>query len=758
MKRFLVFILTAAVTFIVFSPGAWSQESATDEFMLEEITVTAEKREVVVQKLPSSVVAIDGANLVSQGKITTQQILEGVPNVTLTGGGANAGVNAGSPNTGIAIRGIKYKQTSDGQPAAATATYVDGIFQGIGGNYDIERVEVLRGPQGTLYGRSATGGVVSFHTVDPKLSEFGVSASAEIGEANLMNFQAALNAPYGDEFAIRAAWHHSERDGYHNEDGGWSRTSEGRVKALWMPTESFDIMLTAALSEGQSNSGGYSARLTDPDTIDYESTVTDIVKGAAMRNTMYALTANNDFGDSILTYIFSYRHFKDTDSPPGVSVREGVQIMHNQFLNYGENFYTHELRLASDTDSWWTWLIGMNYYNSDYDRYQVSVNHRAFIPSMGGIPDPDPATNDAPLFEQPTNGEITNFGIFTEETFNVTDVFRVTAGLRYDQTEVNAFSAFNLNANENEYRNAMNPPDYVFFGMEDTIDFDNVTYKLRLEYDLTPDNLLYAVTATGFQPGDLRLTNKMEFGPNGPEFVFFALPYDEEKLTTYEVGSKNRFFDNTLQVNLNAFFYDYEGYRHTVNTAQFGPPVFAVLPVPMEMKGAEFDIAWMLTANDMINFAAGYVDAKITEYPDIPELNPTSQYIAMKRVPGIPEMTAKLDYNHTFNLPDGSILVPRIEFRYTKGMHIDNLTANQVVHNPPATYDLRPYAYQDDYYLTDVGATWTSANNMFAVSGYVRNVFDEEYKTGVQLGGSYDAVGVTPGDPRTWGIVISAKY
>jgi iron complex outermembrane receptor protein len=264
--------------------------------------------------------------------------------------------------------------------------------------------------------------------------------------------------------------------------------------------------------------------------------------------------------------------------------------------------------------------------------------------------------------------------------------------------------------------------------------------------------MLYALTATGFQPGDLRLTNRMEFGPSGPEFVFFALPYDEEKLTTYEIGSKNRFLDNTLQVNLSAFFYDYEGFRHTVNTALFGPPVFAVLPVPMEMKGAEFDITWMLTANDMQSLAAGYTDAQITDYPDIPELNPTSQYIALKRVPGIPEMKATLSYDHTFNLPDGSALVPRAKIRYTQGMYVENLTTSQ--------YDagVGPYAYQDDYMVADIGATWTAANDMFSVTGYARNVTDEEYKAGVTVSGGVDAVGVTAGDPMTWGVILTAKY
>jgi iron complex outermembrane receptor protein len=288
--------------------------------------------------------------------------------------------------------------------------------------------------------------------------------------------------------------------------------------------------------------------------------------------------------------------------------------------------------------------------------------------------------------------------------------------------------------------------------MEDSIDFDNITYKLRFEYDLTPNSMLYALTATGFQPGDLRLTNKMEFGPEGPQMVFFALPYDEEKLTTYELGSKNRFLDNTLQVNADVFFYDYEGYRYTVNTTLEGPPVFAVLPIPLEMKGAELDIVWMPTANGKLSLAAGWLDAKITGYPDIPEINPTSQYMVLERVPGIPEMTATLGYDHTFILPNGSTLVPRAEVRFTKGMYIENMTQIQY------EAGVAPYAYQDDYYVADIGATWTSLNEMFSITGYVRNVTDEEYKAALTISGGPDAIGVTPGDPQVWGLILSAKF
>jgi iron complex outermembrane receptor protein len=255
MKKVLRFTLVAAVAIFFAGPGAWAQEEASDEFTLEEITVTAEKREVAIQKVPSSVAVIAGKSLAQEGKISTEQILESIPNVTFrSGDGTN-------PNGNITIRGVQRTQESGGTNSilpSTTATYTDGVYQGIGGNYDVNRVEVLRGPQGTLYGRSATGGVVAFHTNNPELDIFSISASAEFGEADLRNYQATLNVPYGDKLALRLAWHDFERDGYHgNDEGGHTETSEGRIKALYQPTDPLEILLSLSYQETTTNGGGY---------------------------------------------------------------------------------------------------------------------------------------------------------------------------------------------------------------------------------------------------------------------------------------------------------------------------------------------------------------------------------------------------------------------------------------------------------------------------------------------------------------------
>jgi outer membrane receptor protein involved in Fe transport len=517
-KRLLLIVLT-----LTFGAGlalgdiaaVYAQESNASDFTLEEITVTAEKRAVNIQTIPSSVVALDGNELAEMGKITTAQILETVPNVRY-GGAGNANADGG-----IAIRGVSYKTTSDGQPPSATATYVDGVFQGIGGNYDLSRVEVLRGPQGTLYGRSATGGVVAFYTNNPKLSEFGGSVSGEIGTASLKNIQASINIPAGEKFAIRAAGRFLERDGYDNPDGGWAQTKEGRIKALYQPTDAFKIVLSGSISDQVANAGGYSMLLVSPTTVFYKSTPVPVQTSGTRRSTEGALNMDYDFGDMTLTYIGSLRKYVDADSPPLVAVRPNVQIMNNLNINYGEHFTTHELRLASDSEGPLQWLVGGNYYNSDYKRNQISVQHTAY--TFGGVEITDPATIDALIFEQPVSGDVTNYGLFTEETYSISDDMRFTGGLRYDKTTVHAFSAFNFNGNVGQDFASLKPTILLPYQMDDSVDFRNITYKLRFEYDLTPNNMLYALTATGFQPGDLRLTNKMVFnGPPPPSILFFS--------------------------------------------------------------------------------------------------------------------------------------------------------------------------------------------------------------------------------------------
>lgn len=737
MKKSLFILSLLVVTFMIAESGAWGQ---SDEFTLEEIIVTSEKREVNLQQIPSSVVAMTGVTLMEQGKITVEQILENIPNVRY-GEGLES-----NPGGAIAIRGVQYKRNSDGQPPSATATYVDGVFQGIGGNYDINRVEILRGPQGTLYGRSATGGVVAFHTNNPMLSEFSASLSAETGTANLRNAQAAINVPLGEIFAARAAARFYERDGYFNPDGAYRQSKDGRIKLLYQPSDALDVILSASVSNTIENSGGITARLTSPTEINYNASVAPVSEGGAIESTQTSLSVNYDFEGSTLSYIGAFRTYEDMKSPGFVMNPPGM-IMVALRTNPGENFHTHEIRLTSDTDESWTWLIGANYFNSDYERYEVSRQ----IWTESNL---DPATVNADMFEMEVKGEITNYGIFTEETFEMRDDLRVTAGLRYDKTSVDSYTAFNMNLNQDALGNVLKPENWDSFGITGDVDYDNITYKLRLEYDVTPKNMLYLTTATGFLPGDIKLGVQV-MPSNPPTAAYTRLPLDEEKLISYEIGSKNRFLDDRMQVNLSAFYYDYENYRHMVNTAQRGQaPNFIIITTPLRMTGAELSADWLVTMEDKVSLTAGLLNAKITEYPILPVFGDARQWMMLEDIPNLPDLTVNLNYEHTFLFANGSTLVPRAELNYTSGMYLTQLTQLQVDNGN------LPWAHQDSRVIANMSATWYSPNGMFSATAYMRNAFDEEYKAGVTLNnnGATDRINVAPGDPRTLGVMFSVKF
>ena len=755
MKKSLLITLVALLTFIISGFTAWAQTStAESEFTLEEITVTAEKRAVSLQELPASVVAIEGIELAQQGKATTAQILESIPNVTYRGG---SGTN---PDGNITIRGVQRTQESGGTNAilpSTTATYTDGVYQGIGGGYDINRVEVLRGPQGTLYGRSATGGVVAFYTNDPKLSEFGGSASVEYGTASLFNIQGALNVPVGDKVALRVAGHYYARDGYFEAEGGKRSTKEGRVKALFQPNDALGIILSISAAETKENGGGWQAFLDDtddPDSINYKYSQTVLSEGAPNKYRQAAVNVNYDLGTSTLTYIGGYHDFDST----GLGAESGMgNALHRDLTKWPTDYYhSEEIRWASDEDfpvEWATMLVGANYFKHRFDTSLFSVQ-------TAWETDPDLPAGDAdgmmaPIFGQVADGYILNYGLFTEETFKVQDNFRITAGLRYDKTKMDQVESYQSNTNLTAAGSSLWPATYATISLHDVANYNNFTYKLRFEYDLTPDNMLYFLTATGFMPGYTTIS-PVNSGP--PDFItsFQVLELDQQKLTSYEFGSKNQFLDNTLRLNADVFYYDYEGYVESVNIATAGPPKFTTMPVPLEMYGVEVNGEYLITMYDKVAFDAGYVSVEITDRPVYTTVIPlagtwdSKQYIALTELPGNADLTATINYEHTFTLADGSRLVPRAELRYKSGYYLSQMTQAEV------TAGKKPYNYQKSNTLFNAGLTWTSASEMYSVAGYVRNVLDKEYKAGVGITSTPPSV--TPGDPRTFGVVVNLKF
>jgi outer membrane receptor protein involved in Fe transport len=760
MKIRLLLILFALIigTAFVFGDLAIviAQETANSEFTLEEITVTAEKRAVNIQTVASSITAIEASDLMEQGKITAAEILESVPNLTYRG------------DTNITIRGVKKTQEAGGGSPVpnATATYVDDIYEGIGGTYDINRVEVLRGPQGTLYGRSATGGVVAFHTNDPKLGKFSADMSNEYGTKSRMNFETAINVPVGDTVALRVAAHYlHQAEGYYNGAGGETETKEGRLKALFQPTDKLGFILSLSASRVQNAAGGWSQGLESPDKINYYASYTAPSKSVPTKKAQEALHVNYDLGGSALTYIAAM-YQSDNRGKSGVGLNRS-SYQWSVVSGKPTKTQTHEIRWASGDDfplKWLTMLVGGNYYKNDYN-----INGESWQAS--DLSSTDPATYNAPLFTQHNKGSIVDFGIFTEETFKVNDVTRVTAGLRYDKLKIKNYSGYDFNGNLAPGMVGLNPPHWLYYPSQgqydlDAPDFGNVTYKLRFEYDLTPENMVYAMTSTGFLPGNSEVNIGTIFSPPPDmqllNIVFIKLPFDQEKLTAYEVGTKNRFLDKKMQLNSSVFYYDYAGYQEAININPPGsppPPNFVVVRVPVKMIGFEVDFSYLLTQYDKVTLSGGYLDATLKSYPNVPGTTTSAKsYMYLKDVPGLPTKSATLGYDHTFMFENGASLVPRAELRYTGGYYLSQLSSAEAASKDASGNSYLDYLYQGSVVLGNVAATFTSPDSKYSATVYVRNVTDKRYKTSATLPTGTALTNVTVGDPRTWGVSFSAKF
>ena len=301
-------------------PGSTAAAQASGD-TLEEIVVTSERRVSDVQKTATSISVRGGADMESQGRYSLAQILEDVPGV-VGGAATSTGSSSGSGNdvagSGIMIRGIQSNAPAGGSVtsvAPATAVYVDGVYEGIGSDYDIDRVEVLRGPQGTLYGRSATAGLVATHTFDPDLGHLGGNAAVEFGNYALQHYTAVANLPLVDDvLAIRVAGNRYERNGYDSAPGGQQTTTDGKVKVLFKPNDQLSVLLGAALQNNQTHTGGVTINqeyelpngtfVTAPNV--YTFTGTPVSPGHNDFRQYWALI-NWDLGPATLTYQPAYR-------------------------------------------------------------------------------------------------------------------------------------------------------------------------------------------------------------------------------------------------------------------------------------------------------------------------------------------------------------------------------------------------------------------------------------------------------------------
>lgn len=695
-------LLAMSVTALVCAvPQATRAESAGDSTELQEVVVTAEHRGSDLQKVGLSVTAISGDELAQQGSADVAQVLQDVPGVVLQGltdGPSAQSVQGGGGPPNIAIRGLG---TPSPNTVGAVAVYEDGVLlQGGSANfYDMSRVEVLRGPQGTLYGRGATAGAVNFITNDPT-QEFEASGRLRYGSYNTVATQGMVNVPLSDSFSLRAAYNQIRHDGYFNNGQSDEDDISSRVKLLFKPNENFSLLLGYTDYRSNGTGAGQIYLVGNPAPKKWE---TDLPGGT---------------GDPT-AYRKSYANLQWNMGPATLTYIGGYQTAHSDFTTYFHGFgppfiymeapqplnqtWTHELRLASNGDGLFTWVGGAYYF---HNKLAAGFEPNTAAPVVGEAY--APAFNFAQWYAP------TSEGLFGELTYNMTSATHFTAGLRETHDHVVETQEFE-------------PGGDPAAGVPQTFDqkLNHFDWKARVMQDLTANNTLYGMVSTGYRPGGF---------VNG-------IASENETVRAYEVGSKNR-LSNAITINAAAFYYDYSGFQNVATVPDpnnSGQLITVLIPLPAKFYGGEVEFTAQLSANDKLTLSPALLHAEYTG-------SAAGYATDGGTIPNTPKFSVSGSYAHAFPLPGGS----RLEWSADAHYQGQTLTDFNSADYPSAD----PSFVQKAYTIANSTLSFTPESGKYTLSVYGKNLGNTLYKVTV-----YNAMppAAYVNDPRTYGVMISAK-
>jgi iron complex outermembrane receptor protein len=608
----IVFLCVFLCSTLVLS--AEEKEAESDDVMLEEVVVTADKSPEDLQKTSISVTAISGDHIQDYGLVSADEALKDVPNLVVQGA---------ARGSTIAIRGIG-SDLPPGMGESSVSTNFNGVYNfraeaGTLGYYDLERVEVLRGPQGTLYGRNATAGVVNVVTKDPSELMEGY-VSLEHGNYDLLRQEAAVNAPISDNWATRVSFVNIDRAGFLSNGAQDAVGSSGRVKLRYKPGDNFKIVTSSEFTKLGGRGPGFVSADDFESGDEYTSTYSE---NTSQDYISYKHSANIEFdaGPGVVTFIPAYQW-----GAGEVWGEMGMGLEKSYDPNNVDQM-SAELRYGSKSDASVKWVAGLYYYSLK----------NTMIGDPAG-PNPEMTTN-----------ETTSYAAFGQITIPFTGNFRGIVGARGAQ-------------DEKSYEN----PNLTTAPTTGETDWTKYNWKAGLELDLHEDIMSYLTVATGHRPGGF---NTIQDGSI----------FDPEELLSYELGLKSRFFSDRLQVNGDVFYYDYKDFQLTDFYFPAGSsfPELVVNNVEeVTTYGAELEIEALLTEQTLLSLAGAYLNS--TYQSDfILHDGPTEVNMKDEPLPHAPEYSVKASLSHKFILSGGSKWTPRVSARWVDDQYVAPLTNEQ---------------------------------------------------------------------------------
>lgn len=677
--------------------NASSTSSTSGLHELDTVIVTAQRFAQDVQSTPIAITVLDGDDLQARSVSGTEEILRDLPGVEIRKSPAGAS---------IYVRGIATQQ-GGGELDPGISFSIDGVYHPFMESSfvafsDLERIEVLKGPQGTLYGRNAIAGAVNVITRAPKLGEYNGFTQLSLGDYNARGLTAAVNLPLGETVALRLSGDYQYREGYMNLGSEDQNVLGTRAKLLWQPSDALRIELRGDYAKYDMM--GYAPALYPyrPDpytqfTPPEEPSQEGFVNGLS-------LSMDLDLGFGTLTYIpaIKGKHNRNATDGGGTFIRSYVF----------DDQYTHELRLASNNASPLSWIIGGYYYKG------VNDTGLSFV-----------TTIDQHVVTE-------SYAAFGQSTFSIADNFRLTGGLRFTRDEKTE-DGINTNAG-------------VIVSQLDDIKWkwDNWTWRAGAEVDVAADSMLYGSVSTGFKAGGTSLVA-------GPAAVF-----DPEKLTAYELGWKNRLLDHSLILNLSAYYYDYTNYQASFvapNPAFGGAVVRRIANAgDAKIKGAELEMSWAPTPRDNLRATVAHIRGKFGTYLVPTPVPGVSTDYSGSRLSAVP-WSVTANYSHDFVLSDARF-TPQISARYNSDTWRDTRRyATAGTWGPAGTY-ANPVALQKEFVKLDLYLNYTWDDDKYRLSAYVKNLTDKLVFTGRSLNAITGVGNASLEPPRTVGASFNVNW
>ncbi|MEO0996036.1 MAG: TonB-dependent receptor [Pseudomonadota bacterium] len=702
------------------APPAMAQ---SDQLALDEVVVTAERREATLQDVPVAVSAFDENEIQRRQTFNVVDIVNNVPNLV-----GNNNIGQGSATT-VFLRGVG---TTESIVTVDTAMgfYVDDVYiarQGVNNFslYDIARVEVLRGPQGTLYGRNSSAGAIKVVTKAPS-DEFEFGGEVSAGEFERVNLKGSLNLPLiEDTLAFRANVIGQTGDGY-TDNVTLGRTVNDRDlwgwrgALSWTPTETLTALLTADRSRSD-QAGLYAsdvAGLVRPTTGDLFTVVSGTDTSNVGETDGMHLTVTADLSDTL--QLQSITAVRNTYQRWNLDLTDQVVPIFNLYTINDSDQVSQELKLNAALFDDRVDLVGGVFYFDENSYSLIGDDINLSLP--GGIRAP------LPFFRRDYDVDVESWAAYAHATIHLSDRLSVVAGGRFttDDKSLDIVQRIGGAPGFDDAGGAVgfNTATLQALGTPTELEFDEFTPKIGIQYDFNADVNGYLSYSQGFKSGgwSARTNDPNELVTFEPEFV-----------NSYEAGLKITAFDGRARLNSVAFYYDYED---LFNTATGAGGNFIVATNDAEVKGVELEgTARISRSLDVFGFLA-WQDG---EYEGVdPALAGTAVGSELQR---LPELSYKVGFTNVWDTAAGNIRLTA-DYSFTED-HFTNLQNTEL-------------ARSTDIKLLNASLGWEKSDGSLGLSLSCRNCNDDEY-----LSQSLDFAGlgfvtVYPGEPRTWLVTLRA--